>query len=82
MVDSTEDDTCGFVSQYYDDITGNLCSESLEGFAGATLSMFVVALLGWPQIVFSIYVSIRQFGAGQAGKESGSNKVAPKVILD
>ena len=82
MVDSTEDQTCGFVSQYYDDITGNLCSESLEGFAGATLTMFVVALLGWPQIVFSVYVSIRQFGSGQAGKESGSNKVAPKVILD
>ena len=82
LVDNTQDETCGFVGAYYDDITGNLCSESLEGFAGATLSMFVVALLGWPQIVFSIYVSIRQFGAGQAGKESGSNKVAPKVILD
>lgn len=80
LLSGTQDETCSFVGMYYDVITESLCSESLEGFAGATLAMFVVALLGWPQIVFSVYVSIRDFGSGQAGKESGSNKVAPKVI--
>jgi len=60
---------CAFTRVYYDDSVDALCSTSLEGIAGTVLCMFFVALCGWPQIIMSVYVSIRNFGSGQ-GKGS------------
>lgn len=71
---------CQFVAPYYDDIVEGLCEEALNGFAYAALFMFLIAVLGWPQIVFSTYVSIRDFGSGH--KRGGSAAVVPSSDYD
>lgn len=80
LQDDTAGMNCQFAAPYFDSIVDGMCSTALDGLATSLLLMFVVAILGWPQIVFSTYVSIRDFGSGH--KRGPGAQVVPSGEYD